>query len=39
MKSWGLLHVDGNGEWFEMEETATNHANLLIQYLKIPLPI
>ena len=34
MKSWGLLHVDGNGEWLEMEETAANiYMSTMAEYL------
>lgn len=34
MKSWGLLHIDGNGEWLEMEETTANlYMSTMAEYL------
>lgn len=34
MKSWGLLHIDSNGEWLEIEETAANlYMSTMAEYL------
>ena len=34
MKSWGLLNIDSNGEWLEMEETAANlYMSTMAEYL------
>lgn len=34
MKGWGLLHIDSNGEWLEMEETAANlYMSTMAEYL------